>query len=134
MKTRSELRSELENSVNLLPAFAELQSLKARMKTTRDIAEKKLLSQELGTVKTRFEQQKKILISLGDLASFEHMIARQTKGLSDSFGSFFQTGKGSETRETVRLIGTPDAELDRDPGLVSGDCTVGKPLPFGRMK
>lgn len=42
-------------------------------------------------------------------------------------------GGGSEqTSGFLYLDGTPNDELDADPGKVSGDCTQGMPLPFDR--
>ncbi|HSX16409.1 MAG TPA: hypothetical protein VLF40_06465 [Candidatus Saccharimonadales bacterium] len=42
------------------------------------------------------------------------------------------TRKGHASAGVLELDGGPDAVLDADPGAFSGDCTEGRPLPFGQ--
>lgn len=46
---------------------------------------------------------------------------------------FLVTGKGKRIDKALfYLDARPNAELDKDPGAISGDCTAGIPLPFDR--
>ena len=41
--------------------------------------------------------------------------------------------KASANGISLELDARPDAERDKNPGKMSGDCTEGKPLPFGKV-
>jgi hypothetical protein len=95
-----------------------------------DIESKKELSKSLKNVQEQKKSRKQLL---SGLAAYFNMptsfgidyARRQVTQLQDFIGR-----KGSVAERVFYLDGRPNRELDQDPGAISGDCTVGKPLPF----
>ncbi len=132
-KNREELQKTLLLSVDKLPSFVKFKGIKEEMKQQKTQEWKKELSKTLAKRKDDFEKDKWVLMSMAELAWYEDILLNKSKKLIDEIGSMFVVNQWNDTYHTIILDGNPDPVLDANPGIVSGDCTSGKPLPFGKM-
>lgn len=99
--------------------------------TTRDDRETLIvLNQRLKALEARKRQRRTLVEGIRDYYHAPELVAqffsRKIKEIQDLL-----VFKGhQETTMHLILDGNPDAERDSDPGVVSGDCTAGSPLPF----
>ncbi len=133
IKNREELHKSLLLSVDKLPSFIEFKATKEEMKQQKTQAWKIELSKTLANKKDVFEKDKWILKSISQLAVYEDILLEKSKKINNEIGSLFLVNQWDKKYDTIILDGNPDIELDANPGLVSGDCTNGKPLPFWKM-
>ena len=129
-KTLDGTRQFLKGNIPPLEAsiFEEYKILKEKIKSV-PIEEKKILNKRLGEIEEAKKKNINIINSIREYFNFPEIVSKEIKKeLSDL--QDFLVRKGGKENYNLRLIGTPDKELDRDPGVMSGDCTEGKPLPF----
>lgn len=111
---------------------AEEQELRKALKTASP-EERNGLSKQLKALENAKKRRKQIRQGVIDYFSapqvYVDVVNRKVKEAQD----FLVAGKGEQKgRAVFYLDATPNEELDKDPGVVSGDCTAGKPLPFDR--
>jgi hypothetical protein len=112
-----------------LPSVAEERTIRARMKGA-SVEEKKELSQALSSLKEKRKEEQKALLFVSAYFSLPARWAKVMQSIINGLQDQLTTGGASAEELTFSLRGTPDSDLDRDPGAISGDCTEGKPLPF----
>lgn len=108
------------------------QELRRALKTaTPD--ERNVLSKRLKELEDAKKKRKQIRLGVIDYFSSSNLyidvVRRRIKETQD----FLISGRDQKGHDLFYLDATPNEELDKDPGVVSGDCTIGKPLPFDRQ-
>lgn len=112
-----------------LPSVTEERTVRTRMKSA-SIEEKKALSQELSALKEKRKAEQTALLFVSTYFSLPARWAQVMQSIINGLQDQLTRGGASVEELTFSLRGTPDPEFDRDPGVISGDCTEGKPLPF----
>lgn len=79
--------------------------------------------------KTKAEQQR--LRGVHDVLFLPHLYAAAAKQKIEQIQKGLVVSKEA-SRAVLTLDARPNTKLDANPGAKSGDCTDGKPLPFGR--
>jgi len=128
----SSVSSELKNLDGADPYLQEEKRLRALIKAG-SIEEKKELSgklKEVDAVRKKRLQVKKGVEEYFDspqvTSDISQMRVKEVK-------EYLVSGKVHPgDTATYTLDATPNPELDKNPGKVSGDCTEGRPLPFNR--
>jgi hypothetical protein len=90
---------------------------------------KKTLSKDLQEIRSIKKERKQILEGVKDF----FMVPELTTEFFNRFINRLQgflIRKSKEGEAQFYLDATPNSEYDTDPGVVSGDCTAGQPLPF----
>lgn len=116
---------------NLDPSVTEERELRKTIKSATP-EERNILSKRLKEIEDAKKRRKQIREGVIDYFSSPQVYAeicrRKVKEVQN-----FLVAAGSKTGKAIfYLDATPDPALDKDPGLVSGDCTAGKPLPFDK--
>lgn len=106
----------------------EERSLRKHMRTA-SLEEKQALSQQLKAFDQKRNVQRGVLRSLTHYYSMPEIVAQHAQRILKSMQSHLIRG-ADQSNVTYRLDARPDPVLDKDPGEVSGDCTIGSPLPF----
>lgn len=115
---------------NILNKFIEEEKkLKAKIKSS-SIEEKKSISGQLKEVRDMRDKNRNIIDGMIQYYKFPEIAAYIINKKIQELQNFLVGEKKGEADVTLLLNGQPDPELDQDPGIVSGDCTAGKPLPF----
>lgn len=110
----------------------EEQELRKALKTAIP-EERNILSKQLKELDNTKKRRKQIKQGVVDYFSSPQVYVDVAKRKVKEAQDFFVTGKGDQKGNALfYLDATPNEKLDRDPGVVSGDCTAGKPLPFDR--
>lgn len=112
-----------------LPSAIEERELGARMRNMT-IEEKKAASTQISELKLRRRKEQAMLSGIEQYFSLPQRLADIARRRISKAQDAIMLGGKTDERIEFKLIGTPDTELDRDPGKVSGDCTDGYPLPF----
>lgn len=82
-----------------------------------------------GAIKTRRQIRQGVLDYLDSPHVYVDICKREVKESQD----FLEAGKSQQSGQAqFYLDATPNVELDKNPGQISGDCTADKPLPFDR--
>lgn len=118
------LRGKVSSSINV-----EINAIKSQMRNV-DHEVKRSLSSQLRKLEDVQRNVKKIFDGVNDIYNMPVYIRNGiATPLEETRDRLIIPAKCSELK--IRLDCRPSAELDRDPGIVSGDCTEGSPLPFG---
>ncbi len=108
----------------------ERRTIKASIQSA-SIEEKKQVSKQLKEIEQEIKRRKQIQKGMQEYFSSPQI---EAKILGDKIKNI-QELLANEKKETgqsttLYLDATPDPAYDTDPGVVSGDCTEGEPLPF----
>jgi len=80
---------------------------------------------------SQLKESEQILAGVIEYYSMPNITATLFDRGIEEFQKKLVRGSKENTEEVFTLDGTPNDELDRNPGKMSGDCTDGLPLPFG---
>lgn len=110
------------------PSFEEGKKMKDLVRRS-SIEEKKKLSTAGKNLKEKIAFEKDIIKGMIEYCNTPELTASFFSRLIKKMQNvLYQKGKNQEM--TFYIDGTPDPQMDKDPGQISGDCTEGKPLPF----
>lgn len=82
-------------------------------------------------VKNQIKSARQTITAMQQLLHFNQTYAEYAGSILDSLDETL-IHKTSKTAVVIDLDARPDKNKDADPGRMSGDCTEGKPLPFGQ--
>jgi hypothetical protein len=119
-----EILAELKN--DSLPSYQQYAEIKKKIKQTQD---KQGLSKQLKEAKQKLKEERKLITGASEYLNlhetFIRYCSRSVKALQDLLVN------GTEGKhKQYSLDAAANEALDKDPGTVSGDCTMGRPLPF----
>lgn len=113
-------------------AYEEEKNIRGKLKTAPQ-EERVLLNQRLKEIEKEKKHRKKIQSGVIDYFDSPSLYAQLVKDRIQEIQDFLVVQKSQESSQVQLVIDpAPDKNLDQDPGLVSGDCTQGMPLPFKR--
>ena len=126
-KSYSDVVNNLETNI---PPSLEEKELKGRLaKAPKE--EKRQLSQRFKELKEIREKKEKLLSGVVEYYSSPAFVKDYVKRQLTSVENRIMR-KSDEGAVAFKLDANFDANIDKDPGLISGDCTEGVPLPFDR--
>ncbi|MGD0577183.1 MAG: hypothetical protein ABSA74_03860, partial [Candidatus Staskawiczbacteria bacterium] len=108
----------------------EEKGLLASMKTAT-IEEKREISKRVKILREEREAKLKLLAGMKQFYNIPETIAQNMSRIAKEAEKKLIRGSSGQ-EEKFTLDARPDKLLDANPGLVSGDCTEGKPLPFNK--
>lgn len=108
----------------------ERKTIKARIQSA-SVEEKKQFSKQLKEIEREIKRRRQIQNGMLEYFSSPQLVAKIVGDkISNIQELLVNDKKGTEQSATLYLDATPDPTYDKDPGVVSGDCTEGQPLPF----
>ncbi|MEO8065747.1 MAG: hypothetical protein ABI643_02735 [Candidatus Doudnabacteria bacterium] len=125
--------SELAGKISgrQFPHFQEKKDIETQMSEAVTIEDKKALSKRKKEMDIQSRKENLFISELKQfLTAYNVVAAYFDKYLSEIEQASFRILITRDNKQEFYLDPTPNAELDRDPGQISGDCTEGKPLPF----
>lgn len=126
-----EARNILANSDFSQELVEEEKNIKTGIRTA-SLEEKMRVSARLKEIQRLKKDRKQIKLGMEEYFSSPETAAKAfTRKIKDLQDKLIAT-KGEKREAALYLDATPDPELDKNPGEVSGDCTNGIPLPFNR--
>ena len=127
---------EIENviskaTVDGLPSGEKLRDINKLIRDAKSVDEKKALSARKKEIDAAIKNEKILLEGARQFINPATEIAQALKNKISSIQSGL-IASSAKTGGTIQLSldGRYDSQLDKDPGIVSGDCTAGRPLPF----
>lgn len=115
------------------PFLQEEKDLRKALKSAT-LEERTDLSKRLKDIDTAKKKRKQLRNGAIDYFNSSALYAEACKVRVKTAKEFLVAGKGELGKNaTFFLDARPNPELDKDPGIVSGDCTEGAPLPFDRI-
>ena len=97
--------------------------------------EKRQLSGEFKKIKERKKRKVQIQKGLQAYFNLPQFVAKLNRKQVVSIQEFLVTrGDNSQKESRLYLDATWNPKLDSNPGVVSGDCTINRPLPFDNLK
>jgi len=130
-----EMRQTIQSfTPHLMPFVNEEKELRIKIKNATS-EERRVLSGQLKSAEEERKKAQQILKGIVQWLSFDarcaEVVAKKTSEIQDNIAAV--AGSGKNTEMTLFLDGRYNKALDADPGKVSGDCTEGRPLPFGQF-
>ena len=113
------------------PHLVEKKKVEELMKKATTVEEKKALSKQKKELDSKSRWENKIIEGIKEYFSQHVLVAKFFKNFLDDLEEALFRTKKDNAELTYFLDASINAELDKDPGAISGDCTEGKPLPFG---
>lgn len=127
-QTRDVLSSALKVQSDNSTLVKRRNELKALLNSD-DVNIKQEYSGELKVIEQKIRRSKRILDGIHQYFSMpEYAVSFMSKTISNAQSMLVK--EGSSEVLTLSLDPRYNKELDKDPGIVSGDCTAGNPLPF----
>ena len=95
------------------------------------IEKKRVLSKELSEMLEQQKKKARLLRGMGQFFDLPRLEADYFNRTIDDLQAFLKMDKrGGHIDSDFYLDATPDPKRDANPGIVSGDCTIDRPLPF----
>ncbi len=116
-------KDELPDGLEEIRLQREMRSL--------SLEEKRSQSDRLKRLKKSVEKQRHIILGMANFFLPDILEVNFFHALIKKIQNILIASKTTDETGDFYLDSTPNDELDKDPGVISGDCTAGRPLPFG---
>ncbi|MFH0937368.1 MAG: hypothetical protein V1808_03670 [Candidatus Daviesbacteria bacterium] len=127
----SEIAKTLENTPISNSSQAEEKELRQTLKTATP-EERMVLSKQIKELENIKKKKRQIRQGVIDYFAAPQVFVEVCKRKVKEAQDFLIAGKDDKGQATFYLDANPNKNLDKNPGLVSGDCTIDRPLPFDK--
>lgn len=129
-EARAVVRSALESNSVVDDLKKAEKDLKTQMRVATSDDERHAINRQIHGIRAQRKTALQIVHGVDAVLHPAEAYARYIKSRIEKLQAHFVND--SEGIVTLTFDGKPDAEKDKDPGRMSGDCTEGKPLPFDK--